>query len=125
MLFHEKYSIRILALCVEFPEVPLTKMAASFFQYLHDRDKANSIRSMRSINDEVRKIKKEKLKELKTMKDDISQEEYVSRFDQINDWSEKLYKNNIEMATANNDAAKQLALERRPPLQIASPPDTD
>ena len=110
----------------------ITKLFSDFFNYLFEGDIAGSIRAHKKISDMLNRDQKRELNFIKSMKNELTQEEYKKLFFESHDSFSELRRNNISVAVANSHQ-KQIGmaeiktyelLEDTTPLQIEdlSPP---
>jgi hypothetical protein len=94
----------------------VTKSFSDFFNYLNEGDRANSIRAHKKICKQLNQDLKMDIEQLKSLKAEMTQEEYEKRLAAILDNHDQLRKNQIAMVVNNTSIVKKL--ERIAPLLI-------
>lgn len=94
----------------------ITKLFSDLFNFLIGGNKADSIRALKKISEQLNQNQNADIKRLKSIKNELTQEEYEKRLLEIFDSYSELRKNQIAVAVDNTNLIKRL--EGKLPLCI-------
>ena len=94
----------------------ITKLFSDFFRSVIGENKADSLRALKKIGKQLNENQKKDIEQLKSIKEELTQEEYEKRLLIIFDSYNELRKNQIAVAIDNTNIAKRL--EGKAPLLI-------